>query len=264
MATNDSLKQTLEHFKQQRQKKLDEMLASLRGMDEAIRQIQMQLGETPEDSDSLAGLGSPVLAETLRPSGKTGGVFTPRADEFFGMSQSDAAKAFLEKVGHAVTLDELVAGLKAGACKVGGADPKRTLYISLVRNVREFVPTGNNSIGLRKFYPNTAKPSSAGVKKKKKRPIKAKAAKRAKAGGGKAPEAKAKLDPNAVKDAVWNIMRDGTPRTPDELLTAIAPHVAGGSVKKITLYGTLRSKDFEQIGEKYRLKQPEETAHIVQ
>ncbi len=131
MATNDSLKQTLEHFKQQRQKKLDEMVASLSGLDEAIRQIQMQLGETPEQpADSLARLGMPQLAEAMKPSGKAGGIFTPRPDEFYGMSQQEAAKAFLERVGHAVSLDDLVNGLRSGGCKVGGVDPKRTLYIS--------------------------------------------------------------------------------------------------------------------------------------
>ena len=57
-------------------------------------------------------------------------------------------------VGQAVSLDEIVEALNKGGCKVGGADPKRTLYISLVRNTREFVPPQAGYIGLRKFYPN--------------------------------------------------------------------------------------------------------------
>ena len=77
-----------------------------------------------------------------------------KPDDFFGMSQGDAARKYLEMVGHAVELEKLVEVLKKGGCKVGGADPKRTLYISLVRDTRNFVPPQTGYIGLRKFYPH--------------------------------------------------------------------------------------------------------------
>ena len=125
MTTTEILTQTLEHFKQQRQKKLDELLTELGALDTTIRQIQMQLGQAPDSSD-LASLGLPLLAESLKPQSSQGqtGTFLPSPDEFFNTSQSDAAKAFLKRIGHAVALDELVTGLKSGGCKVGGIRSK--------------------------------------------------------------------------------------------------------------------------------------------
>jgi hypothetical protein len=76
-------------------------------------------------------------------------------------------------VGHAVELEKLVEVLKKGGCKVGGADPKRTLYISLIRDTRNFVPPQPGYIGLRKFYPHLkavgTKPISSSKKAKKRK-----------------------------------------------------------------------------------------------
>jgi hypothetical protein len=53
-------------------------------------------------------------------------------------------------------VDELVDVMKKGGCPVGGVDPRKTLYISLVRDVRTFYPIPGKMgfIGLREFYPN--------------------------------------------------------------------------------------------------------------
>jgi hypothetical protein len=78
-----------------------------------------------------------------------------RDDEFTGMTYQDAAKNYLERVGHAVSMEELLAALRDGGCPVGGINPKKTLYISLVRG-REFKPVPGKSgmLGLRSFYQN--------------------------------------------------------------------------------------------------------------
>jgi len=78
-----------------------------------------------------------------------------RDDEFTGMTYKDAAKCYLEKVGHAVSMEELLDALRDGGCPVGGVSPKKTLYISLVRG-REFKPVPGKSgmLGLRSFYQN--------------------------------------------------------------------------------------------------------------
>jgi hypothetical protein len=79
-----------------------------------------------------------------------------RPDEFVGETYSSAARLYLEKVGNAVSMDELLDALNRGGCPVGGKEPKKTLYISLIRDVRTFVPIPGRSafLGLRKFYPN--------------------------------------------------------------------------------------------------------------
>jgi hypothetical protein len=72
-----------------------------------------------------------------------------------GKTVSEAARLYLEKVGYAVSMEELLEGLKNGGRPVGGKTPKKSLYISLVRS-REFVPIPGRSgfLGLRTFYPN--------------------------------------------------------------------------------------------------------------
>jgi hypothetical protein len=42
-----------------------------------------------------------------------------RDDEFTGMTYKDAAKCYLEKVGHAVSMEELLDALREGGCPVG-------------------------------------------------------------------------------------------------------------------------------------------------
>ena len=93
MATNEFLKESLAHFKQQRQSKLEELQA----IDVTIRQIQKQLGETPDEPDAY---NLPPAAQEPKPpvTGQSAGNYKPRADEFFGMSQADAARTYLWEV----------------------------------------------------------------------------------------------------------------------------------------------------------------------
>jgi hypothetical protein len=152
MATDEKepLRRTLEYYRQQRQQKLDE----LRPIETMIRQLERDLGEAP----SLADVGNEVTtAAAISGSSAIGLIISPmfslRPDEFYGMSQSEAAKAYLRKVGRAIPFDELVQALRKGGAKLGGADPKKTLYVSLARNPRkEFVWPSTDHISLSEFY----------------------------------------------------------------------------------------------------------------
>ena len=74
------------------------------------------------------------------------------------MSQGDAAKAYLRMRGCAIPMDELVTALQAGGAKVGGTDPKRTLYVSLKANPKKkFVWPSKDHIGLAEFYQGRGK-----------------------------------------------------------------------------------------------------------
>src|ERR1700722_13039252 len=140
MADIDHLRKTLEYYMQQRQQKLDE----LRPIDLMIRQLRADLGEAqPESQITDDQIALPLPARSgLHP------LSFLRPDEFFGMSQSDAAKAYLEKVGHAITLDELLEALQKGGANVGGVEPRKTLYVSLARNPRkEFVWPSKDHVG---------------------------------------------------------------------------------------------------------------------
>ncbi|MEO8096078.1 MAG: hypothetical protein ABI811_00130 [Acidobacteriota bacterium] len=156
MATPEYLKESLEHFKQQRQAKIEE----LRILDITIRHIQQQVGETPEPIQSDLTFSPFAIPQEPKVTGtgqSVGANYKPRADEFFGVAIGEAAKAYLEKVGHAVLVEDILRVITSGGCKVGGADPKRTLAIMLLQNKREFVSTGGGNFGLRKFYPNMPK-----------------------------------------------------------------------------------------------------------
>src|SRR4051794_3910578 len=153
MPDNDSsLRQTLEFFIAERAKKMEEV----KRFDLTIMQLRQSLGEPTENGEHVElGVYAPSASTALTPTSKpTGGRVSIRPDEFFGLQYSDAARNYLRKAGHAVSLEDLLEALRNGGCKVGGSDPKRVLYISLVRNTRDFVPTGNGFIGLREFYPN--------------------------------------------------------------------------------------------------------------
>jgi hypothetical protein len=156
---NDFLKQALEHWKQQRQKRIEEMLAEIAALDTTIRQHQIQLGEKLEDLPSpFAMIQGPKGTEIKTSAGHTVvGDYKPRADEFFGKGQAEAAFAYLEKIGYAMSLDAILQAITSGGCRVGGADPKRTLLVTLSQSKRDFVSTGGGNWGLRKFYPNMPK-----------------------------------------------------------------------------------------------------------
>lgn len=147
MENLDHLRQTLEHYKQQRQKKLDE----LRAVELMIQQLQTDLGDPPSFADLLGQDILPTTSTIVSPT-KTN-MIGVRPDEFFGMSQSDAAKAYLRKIGRAIPFSELVTALQNGGAKLGGADPSKTLYVSLARNPKkEFVWPSSDHISLGEFY----------------------------------------------------------------------------------------------------------------
>lgn len=265
MATQEHLKESLEHFKQQRQVKLDE----LRMIEIMIRGLQQQVGEIPEQQLEGGSLEMPPALAFLqvkqpprqeKPAGEN---YKPRPDEFFSLSIADAAKAFLEKVGHAMSVDDILRVITSGGCKVGGADPKRTLSITLSMAKREFVSTGSGNYGLRKFYPNMPKlgrpEGTPSVPKKK---VRAKAKKKGSVSAKRDGSQNVKVDPHEVNAAIVEALRNRELNA-DELLAAVVRKV--GPVKKIAVYGALRKKEFEQIGDKYRLRHlPEEGRAVVQ
>jgi len=260
MATNEFLKESLEHFKQQKQSKLQE----LRALDITIRQIQKQLGEVPDDQEDTLLLPS-VADVKSNVVGQAGGTYKPRADEFFGMSQAEAARTYLEKIGHASLLEDILRGITGGGCKVGGADPKKTLYIALVQNKRDFVPIGSGNFGLRKFYPNMPKlgrPEGGGGQPKKAKRRMKKVVKKGKATQAASP--RKKPSSGELNAAITEALGDHKAKTVEEVIRAVEKRL-GQPITKIAVYGTLRRKDFEQGDDKrYRLRQIDEVSQVIQ
>jgi hypothetical protein len=158
MTETEHIRKTLDHYRKLRERKIEELkpvLDEISGYDLLIRKLADDLNEPaniePLNLQPSTASASVTLANTSPP--KPAGRITVRPDEFFQMSQNDAAKAYLRKIGRAISMDELVGALQAGGAKVGGADPKRTLYVSLKANPKkEFVWPSKDHIGLAEFY----------------------------------------------------------------------------------------------------------------
>jgi hypothetical protein len=148
------------------QKARDIYLQQFRAKAEELRPFFKKISSLDQDIGDSTDLGA-MLGEILTEAqtsestrigvaGSSSAKPNIRPDAFVGDTYSIAAKKYLKQVGYAVSVDELVDTLKKGGCPVGGVDPRKTLYISLVRDVRTFYPIPGKMgfIGLREFYPN--------------------------------------------------------------------------------------------------------------
>jgi hypothetical protein len=158
----DVLRQSRQYFID----RLAEKTSEIRPLIQRILHFDQDLNEATDVLAIIMG-GDSVNIAPANSAGAAGfvagasGRTALRPDEFTGKPYSDSAKAYLERVGHAVSMEELLDALKRGGSPVGGKTPKKTLYISIVR-AREVVPIPgqNGFVGLRKWYPNLRQHSS--------------------------------------------------------------------------------------------------------
>jgi|SRR5579859_3312784 len=240
MDEKDHLLKTLEHFRQQRAAKIQET----RSLDAIIRGLEQELGVPATSSETTETM---VISEQAPATNVSGPLPLNRPDEFFSMTQTDAAKAYLKKAGRAISMDQLLDGMKRGGAHVGGADPKATLYVSLMRNPKkEFVKVSEGYIGLREFYPSLPKSLKNGMKKspktnkKKKRP-------------GLKRSFFPRLNPNEVKTAIRKTLDDGQLHSAQEILDGVRAQFKF-KVNPVVVYGCLKNKEFEKLEGQYRLK----------
>jgi hypothetical protein len=159
----DVLIQARQHFID----KLTEKASELRPLIQRIMSFDQDLNESTDVMAIIMGGDTSLTPTTANGSGQVqvgGARIGLRPDEFTGKAYLDSAKIYLERVGRAVSVDDLLDALKRGGSPVGGKTPKKTLYVSLVRG-REVVPIPGQIglVGLRKWYPNLK--SSSGEKK---------------------------------------------------------------------------------------------------
>lgn len=164
MVDTDPLRQTLAHYKKLRQEKvevlnkklkeLEPLIKDVQAYDPMIRQLEHDLGEPSSIKPfALTVPGVDVGADKAAAQPPKDDPREIRPDEFFGLSQTDAARAYLQRVGRAIPFSELVSALQRGGATLGGKNPEKTLQVSLARNPRkEFVWPGKDYIGLSEFY----------------------------------------------------------------------------------------------------------------
>lgn len=264
MAGTDSIREAIETLSA-REKKLLEELNQLRV---SIRTLKQAAGIelTPEEAEApeVAMASSPEASFEPKTTNGFAGKLTVRPDEFFGMTHAEASRRYLKKVGHAVSFEELVGVLQKGGCKLSGSDPKKVLYISLIRNSKDFVPPQPGFVGLKEFYPARARATGEQRTKKTKRPPKKQSSqskkgskrKEATSLGKKADEAAPETpkEPKQVPLAVHEFLSDKRFHPVEEIVAAVRQKL-GESVPKVSIHGALSSKKvFEKNQEgMYRL-----------
>lgn len=116
----------------------------------SIRKLSGNSFELP-DINSLLGVNS--KAESVN---NTNGNMQIKPDQFFQISQTRAAAAYLKMVGHAMHLDDIYNALKEGGVAFG-SDGKKVLYTQVGRASKTFVRINgdglNSTFGLVKMYP---------------------------------------------------------------------------------------------------------------
>src|SRR5437879_13519532 len=106
MANQDFLRQTLEHYRQQLQAQLE----AARKTEALIAHFEKELGESSTVESSQTGIEFVKLAGDVRsPEPRTVEV---GPDQFFGMTQTQAATAYLQLGKRADSIDEFVEALR--------------------------------------------------------------------------------------------------------------------------------------------------------
>lgn len=252
MADNDYLRKTLEHYRQQR----EAQLSALRKTEAFIVELEAELGEPSTVGMSPAPMpldfGTSIESRPLQPAS-----VTIQPDDFFGMTQTQAARAYLQRVKRAVSIEQIVDALQKGGAQLGGADPKKTLYVSLARNPeRLFVIPREGYFGLREFYPSLPKTVSK-PKTSKKKTLRSRghrgASKKAKPSTvSRGPRAKPETPETPIKSAVERALADGKVLTIQEIVASAEKQLS----RPVTPFGvraTLRGKAFVREGDKYKL-----------
>jgi hypothetical protein len=157
--SDEHLQKTLSDLLAQREKKAAEFSAELSRMDTAIEAIRALV--QPNGQPSLT---SGQSLDTFKPQEGSSAVMgrTVQAGDFFGMNQADATQQYLKRLGRAATVDDIVAAIQKGGARLQGKDPKKNLYISLVKRKNVFPLVAPYTFGLWEFYPGAKEKSGAG------------------------------------------------------------------------------------------------------
>src|SRR5438128_3942927 len=136
--SDEHLEKTLSELLAQRQQKISE----LNKLDSAIEAIQRLRGVQGSESSFKVDIREP------------GGVAVVKPGDFFGRSATDSAHEYLKRRGSAASLDEIVSALEKGGARLEGKNPKKNLYISLIKKRAIFVSVAPYTFGLWEFYPD--------------------------------------------------------------------------------------------------------------
>lgn len=206
----EHLQKTLAELLAQRDRIESELSAELSRLDTAIQAIKALV-----QPDSNPAATSTQVTDSFKVQDTASAIVTRavQAGDFFGMSQADAAQQYLKRLGRAATLDDILGGIQKGGARLQGKDPKKNLYISLVKRRHVFPLVAPYTFGLWEFYPG-AKEKTTGE--------------------------------SHISSQIKEVMRDGRPHRVSEIVTALQQKF--GQVKRSTVVAAIhRGKEFRKV-----------------
>jgi hypothetical protein len=263
MAVSESMRGTLDELRAREKKLLDEVNA----LRFTIRNLERLSGIEARDSSNIempADEGIPAKEPAMASFNGANGKVTIRPDEFFGLTHAEAARRYLKRVGFAVSFKELVEVLRNGGCKLTSSDPEHVLWISLIKNSKDFVPPQPGYVGLRDFYPTRArpiaeKPKTKAATKKRTTAKKSKPVPKHENVAAKPTVTEHAAEPEPGKSgevgqAIYNFIGDKKPHSVEEVAEAVSKKL-GRQIKVIAIRGTLNKKNkrVEETDGKFRL-----------
>lgn len=155
--SDEHLQKTLAELVSQRDRKSAEFTAEIKRLETAIEAIKRLV-----QPEGQAATASTEALDTFNFRDGATAVVTKavQAGDFFGKSQADAAQVYLKRLGRASTVEDIFSALQRGGAKLQGKDPKKNLYISLVKRKAIFALVAPYTFGLWEFYPDAKEGSS--------------------------------------------------------------------------------------------------------
>jgi hypothetical protein len=140
----------------------------------AIQVVKNEGGEWNESAAAASDSGG-VEASRPSPAGPAQQVRRVpeiRPDTFFGLSQHQAARRYLQGLGHADRLEGIYKAITTGGIEIGGASPLETLRATLAKDSAVFVRVSPGTFGLREFYPQLGNKSEPRIRGRRAKPAK--------------------------------------------------------------------------------------------
>jgi hypothetical protein len=130
-----------------------------RMISEYRKKIEMYQAMISEWEKELGGTSATTFSGSVGESDQPSGRSKPAAGDilslvrnfqFFGRTQTDAAKGLLELIGHPLTTEEIMEGIEKGGVKLGGKTPKdkKQNFYTILNRSKEFGRAARNTWGL--------------------------------------------------------------------------------------------------------------------
>jgi hypothetical protein len=124
-----------------------------------IREWEIELGTNGSASRESETYAAPL---DKRKQTNSDPLLLVKEYQFYSKSQPDAAKLFLETVGHPLKTADIIAGIEKGGVKIGGKTPKdkKTNLYTILHRGEDFALLGKDAWGLTS-WPNVKKEKEA-------------------------------------------------------------------------------------------------------